>query len=825
MEKSCFHCSLPLPKRGIVAGKIDGQEHQFCCHGCKAVCTAIHEAGLEGFYDRTPEDSVLAPPPELSEEAAFFDLEEVQAEFVQEVGEGVRQIHLLVEGIHCSACVWLIEKTLAAIGGVESAQVNLSGKRLLLRWKPTQIKLSAIIQRLSLIGYAAVPFDPGIADGALKKQNRSLLYRLVFAGFAMMNLMWISIALYTGAAEGEFRTMFYWIGFCLATPTLLYSGFPFLKGAWQGVVNRHLTMDLPIAIGATVTYLYSTYVTATGSTIGEVYYDTVVNFIFVILVGRFLEAAAKRQAVSSTQRLIDLQPRVALVLRDGEEQAVPIRALKTGEIVRVKPGQKIPVDGVVQSGMSEVDESMLSGESVPVAKQTGSQLFAGTVNGSGTLELQVEKTLGQTALGKILDLVETAQASKAPIQCTADRIVPWFVTVTLVLGTLTFLLWLSTDFELALMSATSVLIITCPCAFGLATPMAIAVASGVVARNGVLIKNGSVLETLSGIRHFVFDKTGTLTEGKLKVRQVYLSNLSKAENATVSESEFFRFAYALESYSEHPIAKAIVQEAKKRFPELGVMSVENFHYTPGAGVSGMVDENALLLGTAAWMEQHQIALSADVSQFVADAEQNAESAVFLAVDQQLAGVVMLADQIRPGAKELLEKLRADGAQISLLTGDRQQVAGAVVKNLGGEINLIAEVLPEEKANRVAQLQARGEPVAMVGDGVNDAPALARADIGIALGSGTDISVENADIVLLSNELEKIGMAAQLSRRTLRTVRQNIGISITYNVIMVPLAMMAYITPLIAAISMPISSLLVIGNAARIRRMFRQRRGR
>ncbi len=440
-RQTCFHCSLPVPPEAAVSGPIQGAERQFCCSGCKAVCEAIYAAGLEGFYQRTPEGEVLAPPPEIPEQLALYDLDEVQEEFVDSLGEE-REIHLLVEGIHCAACVWLIENSLRRQPGVLRADANLSAKRLHLRWDNGRTELSAILQRLGQIGYAAVPYDPEVAEGQLQRQNRQLLYRMAFAGFAMMNLLWISIALYTGADKGEFRSMFHWVGFALATPTLAYSGYPFFKGAWSGLRNLHLGMDLPIAIGASITYLYSLYVTLSGTQAGEVYYDTVVNFLFVILVGRYLEAISKRQAVASTQRLLDLQPRVARVLRDGEEAIVPIRSVKPGETVLVRPGDRIPVDGRVLDGASNVDEAMLSGESEPVAKAVGDDVSAGTINGPGILRLEVTGVLRNTALGRIIRLVEEAQASKAPIQCVADRVVPWFVAVTLGLATLTFLWWL-----------------------------------------------------------------------------------------------------------------------------------------------------------------------------------------------------------------------------------------------------------------------------------------------------------------------------------------------------------------------------------------------
>ncbi|MDH5785116.1 MAG: heavy metal translocating P-type ATPase [Chromatiales bacterium] len=810
----CFHCGLPLPPDEQFVEMIEGEPRHFCCFGCQSVCKVIYDSGLEGFYQRTPDGALLAPPPEPPRDIALFDLDEVQEEFVSELGEE-RELHLLVEGIHCAACVWLIERGLNALPGLIKAQVNLANKRLLVRWDNSQLHLSTIIKRLGEIGYAAIPFDPEAAEGTIKKQNRALLFRIAVAGFAMMNLLWISIALYTGADTadgGQFRPMFHWIGFALASLTLFYSGSIFLKGAWAGLRHRHLTMDLPIAIGASATYLYSSYVTFGGSEVGEVYFDTVVNFIFVILIGRFLEAISKRHAVAATQRLMDLQPRIATLLRDGIEKIVPIRTVKVDDTVLVRAGDKIPVDGVVLEGRSSVDESMLSGESEPLRKEAGHTVSAGTVNLQSALTLKVTATLRNTSLGRIIALVEEAQASKAPIQCMADRIVPWFVIATLTLATLTFIFWFSSGFELALMAATSVLIITCPCAFGLATPMAIAVAAGQGARHGILVKNGEVLETLSRVTHFVFDKTGTLTSGKMQLQQCIATN-------SEDECELLRLAAIVERYSEHSIARAIVDGAERRGIDVLSSGLSGFESLPGYGVRGDVEGRQVVLGTIQWQLQNGIALDEGLRGQARGLEEEATSCIHMSVDGRHVALLAIADQLRPDARQLVDGLRAAGIRMTLLSGDRQRVADAVAEQLGG-MTVIAEVLPQDKDRVIIELQQRGEWVAMVGDGVNDAPALIRANVGIAVGSGTDVSMESADIVLMQDELDKVRLATLLSRRTLRTIRQNIALSLGYNVIMVPLAMAAFITPLFAAIAMPISSLLVIGNAARIRSLFK-----
>ena len=607
------------------------------------MCEAIYAAGMEGFYQRTPDGSLLAPPPTPPEDAELFDLEEVQEEFVTKSGQE-REIHLLVEGIHCAACVWLIERTLNRLPGVLSAQVNLSGKRLLLRWDNERIKLSRIISKLGRIGYAATPFDPEAAEGTIKKQNRALLFRMAFAGFAMMNLLWISIALYSGADKGEFRQLFHWLGFALSTPTLLYSGWPFLKGAWTSLKTLHLGMDLPIAIGASVTWLYSSYVTFGGTETGEVYFDTVVNFIFVILVGRHLEGISKRHAVAATQRLMDLQPRVATLFTDGQEQVVPIRRVKANDLVLIKAGNKVSVDGIIIEGSSTLDEAMLSGESLPVNKTVGDTVSAGTINLSSALTVRVTGTLKETALGRIIRLVEEAQASKAPIQCTADMIVPWFVLATLVLAGITFFIWLGTDLELALMAATSVLIITCPCAFGLATPMAIAVASGQGARNGILIKHGEVLETLSHIDHFVFDKTGTLTEGRMRLQQIKISGAHTAEQLLI-------LAASVEKYSEHSIASAVVEAAESTGLNTSNIGISDFRNYPGQGVSAVADGKSVLLGSLSWMEQSQVQADAELVQQAEDWEQAAVGSIHVVIDGIHAGCMGIADRPAPGCQK------------------------------------------------------------------------------------------------------------------------------------------------------------------------------
>lgn len=807
---TCFHCGLDVPPTAAVIADLGDKQRQFCCHGCLSVCETIFSAGLQSFYQKTPSGETLAPPPDIPAELEAYDLPEVQEEYVTSNGSQ-RTMHLLVEGIHCAACVWLIEQALQKQAGVQAADVNLTGKRLRLRWDQSQIKLSQLIHLLAQIGYSAVPFDPETAEGALARRHQDLIYRMAFAGFCMMNIMWVSIALYAGAADDEFRNWFHWIGMALATPTLLYSGYPFLRNAVIGLRHWHLTMDLPIAIGATATYSYSVYITLTGSTQGEVFFDTVVNFIFVILIGRYLQAISSRNALSATRRLLELQPKLATLVSEQGQSIVPIRMVKNGDILLVKPGEKVPVDGQVISGDSAVDESMLSGESRPVVKKTGDQVVAGSVNGEGAFQVRAEAVLRNTALARILQLMDEAQASKAPIQSLADRIVPWFVLITLMLATVTFIYWVQQDFEIALLAAASVLVVTCPCAFGMATPMSIAVASGAGAQRGILVKQGAALEALSSVDHVVFDKTGTLTNGDLQ-----LSLIKPVDGH--DEQLLLELAVAVEQGSEHAIARAILRHSEERQIKPAVAS--KFKAFPGRGVSAVVAGQAVQVGTLDWLQQTGLTIGSDWQQQAERAEQQGISCVLVTRSNEIMGLLGFSDYLREDAQQTVSDLLAQGIKVTVLSGDRRAVVTAVTAKLGN-VDRLAEVLPEDKQKCIRDLQQNGAKVAMVGDGINDSPALIQADVGIALAAGTDVSIESADIVLLNNQLSQVAEARQLAARTLRTIKQNIVLSISYNVIMVPLAMMALVSPLLAAVTMPISSLLVIGNAARISRLFKR----
>lgn len=814
----CYHCGQEIKPSERIDRNIKGTERGFCCHGCASVCEVIHDSGLESFYKLSPDTQrPVAPAPELIKGSEFFDYDEVQSQYVKELSDQ-RQITLMSDSIHCAACIWLIEHSLAKIQGITYANVNFTNKQIKLRWDNRKIKLSDILKQLNQIGYDARPYDAEESEKAYKKANRDLLYRMGFAGFALMNAMWFSVALYTGARDdGEYTGYFYFMLFLIASVTLIYSAQPFFKGAWQNVKARSPGMDSSIALGLLVTYFYSVYAMLTPEQGGQPFFATIIDLTFLLLIGRYLEAISKNKALDATKRLMDLQPKMARKWQEGQEQIVPVRLLKVGERVMVKPGDKLPVDGRVVEGEGNVNESMLSGESREVFKQPGLLVSAGTINLDGSLLIEVENTLENTRLGRIIHLVEDAQGSKATIQCTAEKIMPWFVTATITLAVIAFVFWFfQAGIEVAIMAGTAVLIITCPCALGLATPMAMAVAAGVSARNGILVKNGVVLEMLNEIDHFVFDKTGTLTKGQMKwVDQQWLDGFDQQAWLT-------KLAY-IEQKSEHSLARAIVDGVELRQPNWRqkACSIQNFKAEPGRGVSAQCDGQLIRIGTAAWLKQFDIVLSDELQLFEQQQAELGRTGVWLASDQQAIAVMTIEDELRDDARLLIEKLHARGKQITLLSGDRYSVARAVAAQLG-DIDVIAEVLPEDKADVIAKLLQQGKKVAMVGDGVNDAPALSRAHVGFALGGGTDVSMDSADIVLLHNQLIAIDTALDLSQRTLKTVKENIALSIGYNVTMVPLAMAAMLTPLMASITMPLSGLVVILNAMRIRSFYTDR---
>ena len=822
--KECFHCGLPLPAVGIITAKINEQQQQFCCSGCAQVCQIIHNSGLGSFYDHAPDDRQWTQPEQAPEDAIVFDDPDLQADFVRQRPDGTHQADLLIEGIHCPACVWLIERTVNDIAAVTYSEVNYSRQRLRLRWKPEEMKLSQAILAIGGVGYRAVPYEEDLEQKANKSRRQDLMFRMAFAGFVFANVMTAAVCLYGGdffGIEDKFRAIFQWYSMVLTFAGIAYSGHTFFISAWNILRRGRLNMDVPISIGITASFLWSSAITISPSLGAEnhVYFDSVAMFVFLILVGRFLESSAREVAGSATRQLLSLLPRSALRQEpDGSEQLIPLRSVQQGDLLRIKPGDRVPVDGEVTIGISEVDEAMISGEARPVPKHPGDTVIGGTLNISGQMHVRATDLGHNSVLSQIVEMVEHAQTSKVQIQRLADRIVPWFVAIVLLLAASTLIFWwLHTGFSFAIMAAVTVLIITCPCALGLATPMAIAIGAGLGGKLGILIKRSSALEQLADIDHVVFDKTGTLTQGRLNVLHA-----QAMPESGIDKNSLWSTVRTMEKASEHTLATAIV-DFLGDYPLLDELN--SFSNTPGRGVQSRVDQATWRIGSLGWLEAHNINLDREIAKTIHEQELLGHTIVVVFDNEQLLAWFALGDELRPESASVIQVLIKAGKGISLLTGDRTAAAHAIANQLfqnsgdnsqANTIDIIAEVLPGDKAEQIRKLQAQGLAVAMIGDGINDAPALTQANIGIAMGQATDISAQAADMVLLGG-LDQLSVAIRLSAQTMRTIRQNLALSLSYNVLVLPLAMAGMIHPLFAAIAMPASSLLVIGNALLIRR--------
>ncbi|RJQ53511.1 MAG: heavy metal translocating P-type ATPase [Nitrospiraceae bacterium] len=808
----CDHCLLQFPEREAVYDDVKGREKVFCCHGCKGIYRLINDEGLTEFYRKR--DSWTPGPAETGQvdTAAFTDN-------LKPVGKEI-ETDLVLDGIRCASCVWLNEKILLRTKGVTYANVNYATHRARIRWDPEETGLDTILSRISSIGYTPKPFASKSYEEDLKNRQRDLLLRFGTASFFSMQLMLYSIALYAGYFQGietGTKLLFEIISLFLATPVLFYSGWPMIRGSVKSINNLSFNMDVLITAGAGAAYFYSIYQITQG---GEVYFDTAAMIITLILLGRYIEAGAKKKASQTLTHLLSLSPKEARIVKrqrargKGQELMntdtvmVPIASVKTGELIQVVPGEKIPLDGVVVEGSSEIDESMLTGESRPVVKTQGSEVFCGTQNLFGSFIFEVKRTGADTMLSQIIKTVEDAQAKRAPVQAFADRVVGFFVPAVLLLGVMTFIYWSLRGIPTAgaVMNSVSVMVIACPCALGLATPLAILIGTTRGASKGILIKGGDVIEKSKDIDTVILDKTGTLTEGK--------PVLSSFSGTGMPDLDALRFAASLERLSGHSIGKAIVDAAKG----LELYDVENFSAYPGRGVKGGIDGNNALVGSENFLEAEGVVLNIDTEMLsrVESSRAGGATVVYLSYDNRLAGVFFVSDVIRKEAGNVVRELLLRKVAVAMITGDNINTAASIAKEAG--IDWIrAEMSPVEKAGEIKRMQEEGRHVIMVGDGINDAPALVQADVGIAMGRGADIALESSDMVLMRNDLGLLPEAVSLSKKTFSVIRQNIFWALFYNVIAIPLAVSGILHPVIAAAAMAFSSLSVVGNSLRLRR--------
>jgi len=807
-DQACFHCGLDVPIKSRFVTVISGKPRRMCCPGCLAVAQAITEGGLDNYYKHrtseatAPEFSDQVVSEQLLAELKLCDQPSIQRAFVTSLDNGNKQAALVIEGITCAACVWLLEHHISNLDGVTKVSINLTNHRAQLIWDENNIQLSEILLAIHRIGYQGHPYHPDKEEQLLALETRKATRRLGIAGVFCMQVMMLAIALYAGDIQGledHLVTFIRWASFVLATPVVIYSARPFFEAALRDLKTRHLTMDVPVSLAIGGAYLASVWATVTAS--GEVYYDSVTMFTFFLLIGRFLEMKARHRTGRAGNSLMNLLPASAIVLRDNEEHMIPANDLCVGDRVLVKPGHTIPADGNIASGKSSIDESALTGEYLPLSKNSGDPVVGGTINVENPIQIEITQVGASTQLSAIVRLLERAHEEKPAVARVADRLAGYFVAAVLVTALTVAISWWFIAPEHAFWITLSVLVITCPCALSLATPTALTVATGTLRQNGLLITRGHVLESLSRATHIVFDKTGTLTEGNLSLQQIEPCNSS-------SHDQCMSIASALESYSEHPIAKAFHHYSTLHT----VTPADNVTNHVGHGLEGIVNGQRYFIGKPEFASQH-----CAQSLSYEDAPDDRSQWLLLTNEHETIAWFGLNDPARKQAQNTINQLRQQGLQVQMLTGD----SSAAVQHIASELNIdqtISGVTPEQKLQHIQQLQDKGARVIMVGDGINDIPVLAGAQTSIAMGSATDLAKTNADAILISSDLHRLPQALNLARKTQAIIRQNLGWALIYNLIALPLAATGMIAPYMAAIGMSASSLVVVGNALRLSKL-------
>jgi Cu2+-exporting ATPase len=801
----CFHCGEPVPAGTCYSAVIDGTARDMCCAGCAAVAGTIAYNGLTAYY-ATRSDLPLR---ELATTAtqrdyADYDIEVLQAPFVRTGKDRVKQATLLVEGITCGACAWLIEHRLHRLEGVRDVAVNLAARRLQVEWDDGRLRLSAILRAIDDLGYRPQGYEPAASASAAARERRSMLWRLFVAGFAMMQVMMYAVPVYVAGADigPDVEQLMRWASFVLTLPVMAWSAGPFFQSAWRELRAHRVGMDVPVALGIAVAFAASTWATVSGS--GAVYFDSITMFVFLLLGARYLETLARAQAAEAQQRLVKHMPAVAdwiIPGPSGVTERVAVARLVPGDLVLVAPGSIIPADGTVSNGESAADESLLTGEARPVPKRPGAAVTGGSVNLGSPLTVEVTRVGQETVLAGIVRLMDRAQAAKPRIAQLADRAARWFAAALLAIAFAVAVGWYWIDPQRALWVTVAVLVVSCPCALSLATPAALAAATGALHRLGILITRGHALESLDRATHVVFDKTGTLTLGRLAL-------IGIIPLGPRGRDECLALATALERGSEHPVARALRAAA---FDFAPVAAEETRHHA-GRGIEGRVNGAQLRIGNPSFVAEIAGGRPPGELLFAVDDV----TVVTLADERGYLALFTFGDALRPGARQLVRELEARGKTVCLLSGDRGVTVAHVARSLG-IATAVGDADPLAKLAFVRELQAGGAVVAMVGDGVNDAPVLAQAQVAIAMGGGTDLAHTSADMVLLADHLFRLAEAFDTARATMRIIRQNLAWATAYNAVAIPLAVAGWITPLLAGVGMATSSLAVVANALRLRR--------
>ena len=791
----CFHCGEPVPANSGYSLEIKGIVRPMCCPGCQAVAETIMECGLASYYDhRTAPGTKGDLVPEELAALTHYDLAEVQQEFVTDSGT-LREIQLTVEGLTCAACAWLIERHLMTLGGLRYINVNTTTHRARIKWDPDQLSLSDILKGFAQIGYRAYPFQTHQQEALYAKEVRSYMFRLALAGLGSMQVMMCAVALYMDlfiSVEDEFMVYFKWISLLLSTPIMIYSAQPFYVGAWRSLKQGHLSMDVSVSLALIGAFIASMWATVFNT--GEVYYDSITMFVFFLLLGRFLELRARRKASESSSNLARLVPIMATRIDDEGEHEVAAKTLQVGDRVRVLAGATLPADGIIVEGQASLNESMLTGEQLPLLKQPGDQVYAGTINTDAPLQIRVSHRIEESRIAQIMRLQDHALDDKPAIAQMADQLSRHFILVLLIIAAAVWTFWHFHQPDQAFWVTLAVLVATCPCALSLATPTALTSATANLTRNGILLRRGHVLDVLTKANRIVMDKTGTLTTGEISLT-------GTTTLADVEEAHCLAIARAMEAQSEHPIARAF------RLPTDNITVLPSAReITPviGHGITALVDGVRYRIGSARW-------LGLDPAQ-----ERGRGLAIYLADEQQVLARFNLEDTLRPDARALIAAFKAAGLQTTVLTGDSSLQADEIARELGVD-ELVKGVSPDGKLAYLKAREAQGDISIMVGDGINDAPVLAGAHASFAMAGGTDLAKNSADAILLADDLSRLLEARVLAMRTRKIIIENFAWSIGYNLLVLPLAACGWLPPYLAAAGMSLSSLIVVTNSMRLNR--------
>jgi len=789
---ACSHCHIKFDESVM----IKEEEHYFCCSGCKGVFHLLQDRGLNSFYDKS-KDIELSMQNQNLEDSSTFDSQSFYDKFVKTNSDGFCEVSLIIEGIHCSACVWLNEKVLHKMDGIIDANINFTNNKATIVWVDDIVKLSAIIDTIRSIGYNAFAYDSLAQELHANKERKSYYLKMAVAIFASMNTMWIAVAQYAGYFSGitqDIKTILNIAEGILATPVLFYSGWVFFRGAYYGYKNRVVNMDMLVATGATLTYMYSLYITI--SQRGEAYFDSVSMIITFVLIGKFLEVLSKKNAADTLDKIANSIPSEVKILKENRIITMKLDDVSIGDIVIVSSGERVLLDGEIIKGSGSFDESNLTGESEHIYKSAGMSVISGTLSVDADIYFRATKDFKHSTLSNIVKLLESAINKKPKIQQMANRLSEHFSSIILGLSLLTFFLWWlwTNNFETSLMVAISVIIIACPCALALATPVATLVGLGLGASRGVLFKEAAGLEIMAKTDTLVLDKTGTITVGKPEVvKEHILEEFDKT------------LLYSLALSSKHPVAKGVANYLKNSDENSCDIVFDEFSQLPALGLKAKLGNIELLGGNKKLLDENKIEID-----FLTQG-----TLFYFAIDKRVVAIYELEDRVKDGVKEFIKSIKKMNIDVVMLTGDNQNIANRVAQKVGIK-NILSEQTPQSKAEYINRLSSEKKTVVMVGDGINDILALASADIGIVMGSGSDIAVEVGDVVLLNSSIKSLEDAFKISRTTFGLIKQNLGISLIYNALTIPLAMAGYVIPLVAAISMSASSLLVVGNSMRIR---------